>query len=131
MGFKGKRIIVGKLGLDAHDNGLRVISRWLMDDGYEVIYAGLYNSTDRILKMCIQEHADAIGISFLGGEHLFYAEQLTQGLRQSELGHVKLILGGVIPQEDVVRLKMVGVHAVFTPGTRKQVILDEIGTLFT
>jgi methylmalonyl-CoA mutase C-terminal domain/subunit len=130
MTFKRKRIVVGKIGLDSHDNGLRIVSKWLMDSGYEVIYAGLYNNTQRIVQTAIEENADAIGISFLGGEHLFYANQLIQELQQKDVGDVKVIIGGVVPPDDVKRLKDLGVHAVFTPGTPKQKILDVIESLF-
>ena len=130
MASKGKRFIIGKLGLDAHDNGLRIISKWLMDSGYEVIYAGLYNSTERMVKTAIEEDADAIGISFLEGEHLFYTDKLIKELRQNDLGHIKLIVGGVIPPDDVLQLKSMGAEAVFTPGTPKQKILDSINSLF-
>jgi methylmalonyl-CoA mutase C-terminal domain/subunit len=130
MAFKGKRFVVGKLGLDGHDNGLRIVSKWLTDSGYEVIYAGLYNSTKRIVQMALEENAHAIGISFLGGEHLFYADQLMKELQRNEMGDVKVVLGGVIPPDDVQELKKLGVHAVFTPGTPKQKILDAIDFLF-
>jgi methylmalonyl-CoA mutase C-terminal domain/subunit len=130
MAFKRKRIIVGKIGLDSHDNGLRIVSKWLTDGGYEVIYAGLYNNTQRIVQMAIEENADAIGISFLGGEHLFYANQLMKELQQKDLGHVKVIIGGVIPPNDVKGLEAIGVSAVFTPGTQKQRILSVIESLF-
>jgi methylmalonyl-CoA mutase, C-terminal domain len=130
MAFKGKRFIVGKLGLDGHDNGLRIISKWLTDSGYEVVYAGLYNSTRRIVQMALEENAHAIGISFLGGEHLFYARQLVNELKQNEMAGVKIVLGGVIPPDDVRELQGLGVDAVFTPGTPKQKILDTIDSLF-
>lgn len=131
MTFKGKRWIVGKIGLDSHDNGLRIVSKWLMDNGYEVIYAGLYNSPKRIVQMAIEENVDAIGISFLGGEHLFYADQLIKEMRQNNMSNVKVIIGGVIPPDDVKKLKSLGVEAVFTPGTPKQKILDVIVSLFS
>jgi len=130
MALKRKRIIVGKIGLDSHDNGLRIVSKWLTDGGYEVIYAGLYNNTQRIVQMAIEENADAIGISFLGGEHLFYANQLMKELQQKDLGHVRVIIGGVIPPNDVKGLEAIGVSAVFTPGTQKQRILNVIESLF-
>jgi methylmalonyl-CoA mutase C-terminal domain/subunit len=130
MGFQRKRIIVGKIGLDSHDNGLRIISKWLMDGGYEVIYAGLYNNTQRIVQMAIEENPDAIGISFLGGEHLFYTKQLVEELQKKEMGHVKVVIGGVIPPDDVKELRTIGADAVFTPGTPKQKILDVIESLF-
>ncbi|MGD0916552.1 MAG: cobalamin-dependent protein [Thermodesulfobacteriota bacterium] len=131
MTFERRRIIVGKIGLDSHDNGLRIISKWLMDGGYEVIYAGLYNNTQRIVQMAIEENPDAVGISFLGGEHLFYTKQLIKELQQKDMGNVKVIIGGVIPPDDVKELKTIGADAVFTPGTPKQKILDVIESLFT
>jgi methylmalonyl-CoA mutase C-terminal domain/subunit len=130
MVFQRKRIIVGKIGLDSHDNGLRIISKWLMDGGYEVIYAGLYNNTQRIVQTAIEENPDAIGISFLGGEHLFYTKQLIEELQKKDMGHVKVVIGGVIPPDDVKELKTIGADAVFTPGTPKQKILDAIEALF-
>jgi len=130
MAFKGKRFVVGKLGLDGHDNGLRIISKWLMDNGYEVIYAGLYNSTKRMVQIALEENADAVGISFLGGGHLFYADQLVKELRTNEMGDVKIVLGGVIPADDVRELKSMGVHTVFTPGTPKQTVLETIESLW-
>jgi len=130
MTFERRRIIVGKIGLDSHDNGLRIVSKWLMDGGYEVIYAGLYNNTQRIVQMAIEENPDAVGISFLGGEHLFYTKQLIKELQQKDMGNVKVIIGGVIPPDDVKELKTIGADAVFTPGTPKQKILDVIKSLF-
>jgi methylmalonyl-CoA mutase C-terminal domain/subunit len=129
MTFKRKRIITCKMGLDSHDNGLRIISKWLMDSGYEVIYSGLYNTPERIVKTAIQEGADAVGMSFLCGGHLFYADKLKNELRQKNMEHVKVIIGGVIPPEDVTKLKSFGVDAIFTPGTPKEKILEVIQSL--
>jgi methylmalonyl-CoA mutase C-terminal domain/subunit len=125
MGTK-KRIIMAKMGLDAHDNGLRIVSKWLADAGYEVIYAGVYNSAERILQMTIEEGADAVGISFLGGEHLHYSKKLIELFQENNLGNVKLITGGIIPPADVITLKNLGVDAVFTPGSRRDEILKTI-----
>lgn len=126
---KGKRIVVGKMGLDSHDNGIRIVAKWLMDTGYEVIYAGLYNTTERIVQMAIEEDADAIGVSFLGGEHLFYANELIRLLKEQDMAHVRTLLGGVISPDDVESLRKVGVDAVFTPGTRRDQILERIDQL--
>ena len=101
-----------------------------MDSGYEVIYAGLYNTPERIVQMAVHEHADAIGISFLGGEHLFYADKLVTLLQEEDMGGVKLIIGGVIPPTDVDELKKRGVDAVFTPGTMRETIIHTINDLF-
>ncbi|OPY78162.1 MAG: Methylmalonyl-CoA mutase [Syntrophorhabdus sp. PtaU1.Bin058] len=126
---KKKRVILAKVGLDGHDNGIRIVSKWLMDGGYEVIYAGLYNTPERIIQMTIEENADAIGVSFLSGEHLFYAGKFKSLLGQKDMGHVKLIMGGVITPEDVEALKGLGVDAVFTPGTRRDVLLSKIDSI--
>jgi methylmalonyl-CoA mutase C-terminal domain/subunit len=121
-----KRIIMAKMGLDAHDNGLRIVSKWLADAGYEVIYAGVYNSAERILRMVIEENADAVGVSFLGGEHLHYSRKLLDLFRENDLKGVKLIAGGIIPPADVVAMKDLGVDAVFTPGTPRSEILERV-----
>ena len=131
MSSKGKRIVVGKMGLDSHDNGIRIIAKWLMDTGYEVIYAGLYNTADRMVQMAMEEDADAIGVSFLGGEHLFYADELIRLLKEQDMGHVRTLLGGVIAPQDVDMLRKIGVDAVFTPGTMRDEILGRIDHLLT
>ena len=129
MEFKGKKLILAKLGLDAHDNGLRIVAKWLVGAGYEVIYAGLYKNPQRIVQMAIEENADAIGLSFLGCEHLFYADKLSEEFKTKDFDHVKIIMGGVIPPDDVTKLKSLGVDLVFTPGTPKDRILTSIESL--
>ena len=131
MSSKGKRVVVGKMGLDSHDNGIRIVAKWLMDSGYEVIYAGLYNTADRMVQMAMEEDADAIGVSFLGGEHLFYADELIRLLKEQDMGHVRTLLGGVISPQDVDMLRKIGVDAVFTPGTMRDEILGRIDHLLT
>jgi methylmalonyl-CoA mutase cobalamin-binding domain/chain len=121
-----KRIIMAKMGLDAHDNGLRIVSKWLADAGYEVIYAGVYNSAERILRMVIEESVDAVGVSFLGGEHLHYSAKLLELFRENGLTNVKLLAGGIIPPADVIAMRTLGVDAVFTPGTQRKEILGGI-----
>ena len=130
MTERKKRVIIGKLGLDSHDNGIRIVARWLRDGGYEVIYAGLYNTTERMVEMAVQEGADAIGVSFLGGEHLHYADELVRTLKQKDMADVKVIMGGVIPPEDVDRLKRIGIDAIFTPGAMRKAILADIEGVF-
>ncbi len=121
-----KRIVLAKVGLDSHDNGLRIIARWLMENGYEVIYGGVYNSPEGVVGTALQEHAGAIGVSFLGGGHLFYTGRLLQLMKENGLTDVALFAGGVIPPGDAQKMKAMGVDAVFTPGTRRQVILETI-----
>jgi methylmalonyl-CoA mutase C-terminal domain/subunit len=126
MTMTRKKIILTKVGLDGHDNGIRIVSKWLMDGGYEVVYTGLYNTPERVLQIALEENADAIGVSFLGGEHLIYARKFINLLQQKEMLNVKLIIGGVIPPMDVEELKKLGVHAVFTPGTRRDKLLNKV-----
>ncbi len=129
MAMKKKKIILAKVGLDGHDNGIRIVSRWLMDGGYEVVYAGLYNTPERVVQMAVEENADAIGVSFLGGEHVFYARKFMGLLGERGMSQIKLLMGGVIPPVDVEELAKLGVHAVFTPGTRRDVVLDKINSI--
>lgn len=125
-----KRILLGKMGLDAHDNGIVIVAKWLLDAGFEVVYAGLYNSPDSFVQTAIQEGVDAIGCSFLGGEHLYYTRQLIDLMNEKHIDKIKLILGGVIPPEDVDELKRLGVARIFTPGTLPDTIIEAINNLF-
>jgi len=124
-----KRILVGKIGLDGHDNGIRIIAKWLADSGHEVIYLGLYNTPEGVVKAVLQENADLIGCSFLGGGHLFYCRKLLDLLRQNGLQEKRIIVGGVIPPEDVEVLKAMGVSAVFTAGTMRERVLQKVDEL--
>ncbi len=126
---KKKRILIGKIGLDGHDNGIRIVSKWLADAGFEVIYLGLYNTPEGMVKAVLQENADLIGCSFLGGEHLFYCRKLLQLLRQNGLEDKKLIIGGVVPPDDVKALNGLGVSAIFTPGTMRDTIIQKVNEL--
>ncbi len=125
-----KRILLGKMGLDAHDNGIVIVAKWLLDAGFEVVYAGLYNSPESLVQTAIQEGVDAIGCSFLGGEHLFYAQRLIGLMNELHIDKTKFILGGVIPPEDVDELKRLGVACVFTPGTLRDTIIEAMNKLF-
>jgi methylmalonyl-CoA mutase C-terminal domain/subunit len=124
-----KRILIGKIGLDGHDNGIRIVSKWLADAGLEVIYLGLYNTPEGIVRAVLQENADLIGCSFLGGEHLFYCKKLLHLLRENGLEDKKLIVGGVIPPDDVKALRALGVSAIFTPGTMRDTIIRKVNEL--
>jgi len=124
-----KRILIGKIGLDGHDNGIRIVSKWLADAGFEVIYLGLYNTPEGIVRAVLQENADLIGCSFLGGEHLFYCKKLLHLLRENGLEDKKFIVGGVIPPDDVKALKAIGVSAIFTPGTMRDTIIQKANEL--
>ena len=125
-----KRILLGKMGLDAHDNGIVIIAKWLLDAGFEVVYAGLYNSPESLVQTAIQEGVDAIGCSFLGGEHLYYTRRLIDLMNEKNIDNMKLILGGVIPPDDVEELKRLGIACIFTPGTMRDTIIDALNNLF-
>lgn len=125
-----KRILLGKMGLDAHDNGIVIIAKWLLDAGFEVVYAGLYNSPESLVQTAIQEGVDAIGCSFLGGEHLYYTRRLIDLMNEKHIGKIKLILGGVIPPDDVEELKRLGIACIFTPGTMRDTIIEALNNLF-
>jgi len=125
-----KRILLGKMGLDAHDNGIVIVAKWLLDAGFEVVYAGLYNSPESLVQTAIQEGVDAIGCSFLGGEHLYYTRRLIDLMNERHIDNMKLILGGVIPPDDVEKLKGLGIACIFTPGTMRDTIIDALNNLF-
>jgi methylmalonyl-CoA mutase C-terminal domain/subunit len=125
-----KRILLGKMGLDAHDNGIIIVAKWLSDAGFEVVYAGLYNSPERLVQTAIQEGVDAIGCSFLGGEHLYYTRRLIDLMNERHIDNMKVILGGVIPPEDVEELKRLGIACIFTPGTMRDTIIEALYNLF-
>ena len=126
-----KRILLGKVGLDAHDNGIVIVAKWLSDAGFEVVYAGLYNTPESLVQTAIQEGVDVIGCSFLGGEHLFYARRLVETMQGKQMKKTKIILGGVIPPDDIDELKKLGVACVFTPGTLRDTIVEALNHLFS
>ncbi len=121
--------MLAKMGLDGHDNGITIIAKWLRDAGFEVVYAGLYNTTARVVNTARQEDVDMIGLSFLGGEHIYYCKRFMERLREVGMEEVKVILGGVIPPDDVEPLKEMGVAQVFTPGTMREDIIDSFMSL--
>ena len=118
------RILIGKLGLDGHDRGAKIIARSLCNDGFEVIYTGIRRTPEEIASAAIQEDVDAIGLSLLSGAHNELIPALLDALRQAKGGDIPVIIGGVIPREDIPLLKKAGIREVFTSGTPIQTILD-------
>jgi methylmalonyl-CoA mutase C-terminal domain/subunit len=116
------RVLVAKPGLDGHDRGAKVIARALRDAGMEVIYTGLRQSPEMIVHAALQEDVQVIGLSILSGAHNAIVPRLMQLLREHEMLDVRVIVGGIIPDADVITLKQQGVAAVFQPGSS----LDEI-----
>ena len=110
------RVVVAKPGLDGHDRGAKVIARALRDAGFEVIYTGLHQTPEQVVQAVLQEDADAVGLSLLSGAHLTLVPKIIEGLRQAGLGEALVIVGGIIPDDDIPVLKEMGVAEVFTPG---------------
>ncbi len=111
------RVLVGKPGLDGHDRGAKVIARSLRDAGMEVIYTGIRQTPEMIVEAALQEDVDVVGLSILSGAHLALCPRIVQLLREQGMEDVIVLVGGVIPDDDVSILKEGGVHAVFGPGT--------------
>jgi methylmalonyl-CoA mutase C-terminal domain/subunit len=111
------RVLVGKPGLDGHDRGVKVIARGFRDAGFEVIYTGLHQTPEQIAAAAVQEDVDLVGLSCLSGAHLHLFSEVVRLLRESGVGEIPVIAGGIIPAEDVPKLKEAGVREVFLPGT--------------
>lgn len=111
------RIMVAKPGLDGHDRGAKVIARGFRDAGFEVIYTGLHQTPEQIVNAAIQEDVDAIGLSSLAGAHNRHFLEVLQLLKERGAEDIAVFGGGIIPEEDIVRLKKAGVKEIFTPGT--------------
>jgi methylmalonyl-CoA mutase C-terminal domain/subunit len=111
------RVLIAKPGLDGHDRGAKVIARALRDAGFEVIYTGIRQTPDMIAEAALQEDVDAIGLSILSGAHMTLFPKVIEELRQRGMDDVIVWAGGIIPQEDVPRLRELGIAAVFGPGS--------------
>lgn len=123
------RILIGKLGTDAHDMGITVVARWLEDAGHEVIHAGLYNTPERIVEIARKESPDLIGLSFHGGEPVYLSGRVIGFLNENGMDDLPVIVGGIVTPEMAEELRAAGVAALFTPGTPRQTILDAIAGL--
>ena len=119
-------MVIAKPGLDGHDRGAKVIARALRDAGMEVIYTGLRQTPEQIVTAALQEDADVIGLSILSGAHNHIAPRLMELLKEKGLDDVLVVIGGIIPDVDVPRLKAIGIKGVFLPGTPMQEIIDFI-----
>ncbi len=124
--MKKVRVIIAKPGLDGHDRGAKVIARALRDAGMEVIYTGLRQTPEQIVNAALQEDADVIGLSILSGAHNHIAPRLMDLLKAKGLDDVLVVIGGIIPDVDIPKLKAIGVRGVFLPGTPMQEIIDFI-----
>jgi methylmalonyl-CoA mutase C-terminal domain/subunit len=124
------RVLTAKVGLDGHDRGVKVVSRALRDAGVEVIYAGLHQTPEMVVEAAIQEDVDGIGISLHSGAHMTLVPKVLNLLKERGMDDVVVFAGGIIPEEDIVELKKLGVSEVFTPGTSLQTIVDFVNTRF-
>ena len=120
------RVLVAKPGLDGHDRGAKIVARALRDAGMEVIYTGLRQTPEQIATAALQEDVDAIGISILSGAHNTIVPRICELLRAEGLDDVLVVIGGIIPNEDIPALKQVGVAEVFQPGATTQEIVEFI-----
>jgi methylmalonyl-CoA mutase C-terminal domain/subunit len=114
------RVLVAKPGLDGHDRGAKVVARALRDAGFEVIYTGIRQTPEMIAEAALQEDVDVVGLSILSGAHLALCPRVVELLRQQGLDDVMVLVGGIIPDEDIDPLRQAGVAAVFGPGTSTQ-----------
>ena len=120
------RVVIAKPGLDGHDRGAKVIARALRDAGMEVIYTGLRQTPEQVASAAHQEDADVIGLSILSGAHMHICPRLMQLLREKGMDDVLVVVGGIIPDVDIPRLREIGVQGIFLPGTPMQEIIDFI-----
>jgi len=122
------RVVIAKPGLDGHDRGAKVIARALRDAGMEVIYTGLRQTPEQIVAAALQEDADVIGLSILSGAHMHICPRVMELLQGKGLSHVRVLVGGIIPDVDIAKLRAMGVSGIFLPGTPMQDIVNFINT---
>jgi len=117
------RLLVGKVGLDGHDRGAKIIARALRDAGFEVIYTGLHQSPEMVVSTAIQEDVDAVSLSILSGAHNYLFPKVIELLRDRGSADIPVFGGGIIPDDDIPALKAAGVREVFTPGSSTEEIV--------
>lgn len=118
------RLLVGKVGLDGHDRGAKIIARALRDAGFEVIYTGLHQTPEMVVATALQEDVDGIGLSILSGAHNTIFPKILALLRANHSEDIVVFGGGIVPEEDSAALQLSGVKAIFTPGTTTQQVID-------
>jgi methylmalonyl-CoA mutase C-terminal domain/subunit len=120
------RVLLAKPGLDGHDRGVKVIARALRDAGMEVIYTGLRQTPEQIVNAALQEDVDIVGLSILSGAHMTIFPRVMELMREKSMNDVVLFGGGIIPEDDIPKLKEAGVGEVFLPGTSTEEIINYI-----
>ncbi len=125
------RVLVAKPGLDGHDRGAKVVARALRDAGMEVIYTGLRQTPEMIAEAALQEDVDVVGLSLLSGAHMTLVPRILELLKANGQEHVKVFLGGIVPDQDVPRLKAAGVAGIYGPGASTDAIVSDIRAVMT
>ncbi len=125
------RVLIGKVGLDGHNRGVKLVARALRDAGMEVIYTGLHQTPEQVVSAAVQEDVDAIGLSVLSGAHNTLFIRVLELLKEQGAEDIAVFGGGIIPDEDVPRLKAAGVRALFRPGTPMSEIVEFVKRLTT
>jgi len=120
------RVVVAKPGLDGHDRGAKIIARAFRDAGMEVIYTGIFQTSEMIVRTVVEEDADVLGLSILSGAHLHFAEEICRSLREQAAKDVLIVMGGILPPDDIPKVKASGVAEVFGPGTPTTQIVDYV-----
>src|SRR5512139_103228 len=120
------RVLVAKPGLDGHDRGAKVVARALRDAGMEVIYTGLRQTPEMVAEAALQEDVDVVGLSILSGAHMALVPRVLELLKANDQGQVRVFVGGIIPDEDVPRLKELGVTGIYGPGAPTDDIIRDI-----
>ena len=120
------RVLIAKPGLDSHDRGAKIVARALRDAGMEVIYTGLRQTPEQIVETAIQEDVDVIGLSILSGAHMALFPRIMELLKEKGVKDVLVFAGGIIPDEDVPKLKKIGIKEIFGPGTPTDVIVKYV-----
>jgi len=126
MADKKIRVLVAKPGLDGHDRGAKVVARALRDAGMEVIYTGLRQTPEMIAEAALQEDVDVVGLSILSGAHMALAPRILELLKSNGQEGVKIFIGGIIPDEDVAKLKEIGITGVYGPGASTEDIIRDV-----
>ncbi len=130
MAEKKIRVLIAKPGLDGHDRGAKVVARALRDAGMEIIYSGLHQTPEQIVETAIQEDVDAIGLSILSGAHMTIFPRVIELLKENQIEGKMVFGGGIIPDEDITKLKEMGVEELFTPGTDTDIIVNFLRNKF-
>jgi len=126
MGQEKIKVVVSKVGLDGHDRGAKVVATLLKDAGMEVVYLGMFQSPEGIVRAAVDEDADVIGLSYLSGEHLVYTPRIVEEMKKKEMDDVLFVVGGSFPPEDIPVMKKMGVDEVFRGGSLTKSIVNYI-----